>query len=184
VATNARGSCVVSIPANDARVLTHCPTGSALTQQGNQLRANGVVIDFRLAGLDTDGDKLPDWWESRYYGGPTSAQPQTPGANGFTAWQNFLLGLDPRDPAATFKITQAALSNGQPAIAWTSVGGKRYAVESSSNLVGTDFGFATDAVLLETNAPAGVESRTHFPDSLPPASRTNGARYYRVKLVP
>ncbi len=48
---------------------------------------------------DTDGDGMPDWWEIKYFGGPTTANPDDdPDGDGLTNLQEYQMGLNPIDP--------------------------------------------------------------------------------------
>src|SRR6185369_13671658 len=113
-----------------------CPATGAISQAGQKLLLAGVVIDYWHATLDSDGDGLPNWWESRYYANPTNAPPQSRAANGLSHLQRYSLGLDPNNPLSTFRV-QASLQSATsyPQISWNSVGGKTYAVEYANSLV-------------------------------------------------
>jgi len=166
-------------------VLVQCPATGIVSQAGQKLLVSGVVIDYQNASLDTDGDGLPDWWESLYFGNPTNALAQAPAANGFSNLQCYLLGLDPLDPSSTFKV-QAGVQplTGFPLIAWNSVGAKTYAVEYANTLAGNGSAFAQALTVTETNVAAGVQTTRAFVDD---GSLTGGAvtnsRFYRVLLV-
>ena len=130
-----------------------------------------------------DGDGLPDWWESRYFGNPTNALPQAAAANGFNNLQCYWLGLDPTDPRSTFK-TQAIRQpgTGYPQISWNSIGGKTYTVEYANHLAGRA-AFTQALTVTETNVPAGVENTQTFVDNYSLTGGPPGAngRYYRVR---
>jgi hypothetical protein len=149
------------------------------------LLVSGVVIDYQNASLDTDGDGLPDWWESLYFGNPTNALAQAPAANGFSNLQCYLLGLNPLDPLSTFQV-QASVQplTGYPLITWNSVGAKTYTVEYANTLTGSGSAFTPALTVTETNVAAGVQTTHSFADdgSLTGGAVTNG-RFYRVLLV-
>ncbi len=66
------------------------------------LYVNDLIIQ-RTPDGDQDGDGLPDWWEERYYGSPTAADPVAMAANHIhTVMQTFIADLDPTDPDARF----------------------------------------------------------------------------------
>jgi hypothetical protein len=186
VATSVTGTATLTIQPDTAIVLVQCPATNALTQVSQKLLVNGVVIDYWNGSQDTDGDGLPDWWESRYYGNPTNALPQGAAANGFNNLQCYWLGLNPTDPRSTFKA-QAALqpATGWPLITWNSVGGKTYALEYSGSLAPSGSGFAQALTLTETNVPAGVEGTATFVDDYTLTGGPPGVtgRYYRVRWV-
>ena len=186
VKTNVGGIVNVSIAPDTAVVLVHCPATAIVTHTGNQLLCDGTVIDYQNAALDTDRDGLPDWWESRYYGGTTNASAQAPTANGLNNLHSCWLGLDPGNAGSTFEARSARqLLSGYPLITWSSVGGKTYAVEYADRLDAPGNRFTQAVALTETNVPAGTESTSLFVDDFsltggPPG--TNG-RYYRVRWL-
>jgi hypothetical protein len=185
VATNVTGNVSVTIPPDAAVVLAQCPATGVISQAGQKLLVSGIVIDYWNATNDTDGDGLPDWWESLYYGNPTNALPQTIAANGFSNLQCYWLGLNPLDPNSTFKVQAASQpGTGYPQISWNSIGGKTYAVEYANSLA-SPTAFTQALSMTETNVPAGVESNLTFVDTFtltggPPG--LNG-RYYRVRWI-
>ncbi len=186
IATNVLGTATITLAPDSAIVLALCPATNAISQSGQRLLVGGVVIDYWNGRLDSDHDGLPDWWESRYFGSSTNALPQAPAANQFSNLQCYWLGLDPTNPASTFRA-QASLQSatGYPLISWSSVGGKKYLVEYADALLASGANFATALSLTETNVPAGVERTKIFVDDYtltggPPG--TNG-RFYRVKQV-
>jgi hypothetical protein len=165
--------------------LVQCPATGAISQVGQKLLIDGIVIDYWNAARDTDGDGLPDWWESRYFGTATNTLPQAPAANGFNNLQCYWLGLDPTDPRSTFAAQAASQpGTGYPQISWNSIGGKTYTLEYANNLA-APLAFAVALTITETNVLAGVGSIQTFVDDYtltggPPGS--NG-RFYRVRLV-
>jgi hypothetical protein len=183
VATNVAGNVSVTIPPDAAVVLAQCPATGAFSESGGKLLVSGIVIDYWNATLDTDGDGLPDWWESRYYGNATNALPNVIAANGFSNLQCYWLGLDPTNPLSTFKVQAVSQPGaGYPQISWNSIGAKTYTVEYANSLV-APVAFTPVLTVTETNVAAGVASTQTFVDNYtltggPPG--TNG-RYYRVK---
>jgi hypothetical protein len=186
LAANVTGSTTLTIQPDSAIVLVHCPATGVLSQSGRKLLVAGVVIDYWNGSRDTDGDGLPDWWESRYYGSITNAPSLGAAANGLNNLQCYWLGLNPANPRSTFKA-QAALQpvTGYPLIVWDSVGGKTYAVQYASSLALSATGFTQALTVTETNVPEGVQGTATFVDDYtltggPPGP--NG-RYYRVRWV-
>jgi len=100
------------------------------------------ITDIPPAALpDEDGDGIPDYWETFYYGGATNANPTATVSNGVnTVLQAYIAGLDPTDPAALFEISGLQ----QNVLWWNGVSGRVYNVYWTSNLLS---GFQT----LETN---------------------------------
>ena len=186
LATDVSGIVTLTLAPDSAIVLALCPATNVISQSGQKLLVGGVVIDYWNGTLDTDHDGLPDWWESRYFGGITNSLPQAPAANQFSNLQCYWLGLDPANPGSTFRA-QASLQSGMgyPRITWSSIGGKRYAVEYANSLTVSGASFSPALIVTATNVPAGVESAENFVDD---GTLTGGApgpnrRFYRVKLV-
>jgi hypothetical protein len=182
VAATVTGNVTVAIAPDAAVVLVQCPATGVISQTGQKLLVAGIIIDYWNATRDTDGDGLPDWWESRYFGNPTNALPQAPAANGFNNLQCYRLGLDPTNPRSTFK-TQAIRQpgTGYPQISWNSIGGKTYTVEYANHLA-VPAAFTHALTVTETNVPAGVENIQTFVDNYSLTGGPPGAngRYYRV----
>ncbi|MDB6066028.1 MAG: hypothetical protein JWR26_2236 [Pedosphaera sp.] len=185
IATNVTGNVVFTIPPDSAVVVVQCPAAGTISQAGQKLLVGGIVIDYWNAAHDTDGDGLPDWWESRYYGNSTNVLPQTTAANGFSNLYCYRLGLDPTNPRSTFRL-QAAREpgTGNPQLTWNSVGGKTYSVEYANNL-SSPGAFIQALTVTETNVPPGVESTRTFVDDFTLTGGPPGAngRYYRVRWV-
>ena len=186
LASNVTGNASFTIPPDGAVVLVQCPSTGAVSQTGQKLLLGGIVIDYWNGTLDSDGDGLPNWWESRFYGNATNALPQGRAANGFNNLQCYLLGLDPTNPLSTFRAqVSVQTGTGFPQLTWSSVGAKTYAVEYANNLTVSGAGFAQALTMTETNVPAGVESTETFVDdySLTGGPPGTGSRFYRVRLV-
>jgi hypothetical protein len=185
IATNVTGIASLSILPDNAVVLVQCPITGIISQSGQKLLVSGVIIDYQNATNDADGDGLPDWWESRYYGNRTNALAQATAANGFSNLQCYWLGLSPLDPESTFKV-QAGVQpfTGYPLISWNSVGGKTYAVQYADDAGGDGSSFVLAQTMTETNVAAGVQTTNSFVDdySLTGGAFTN-SRFYRVMLV-
>ena len=186
LATNVSGTAALTLASDSAIVLALCPAAGVLSQSGLQLLVGDAVVDYWKGTLDTDHDGLPNWWESRYFGSPTSALASAAAANQFSNLQCYWLGLDPTNPSSTFQARASLQSGtGYPQISWSSVGGKTYAVEFANTLSAGVSGFTQALTLTQTNVPAGVESPNTFVDDYtltggPPG--ING-RFYRVRLV-
>ena len=95
LAIGTTGSIALTLTPDTAAVIVVLPTGSAISAQGTRLYANGKTVDYRYSGIDTDGDGLPDWWETLYFGNPTNANPNAIGASGYTYLACYQLGISP-----------------------------------------------------------------------------------------
>jgi len=98
--------------------------------------------------FDIDGDSIPDWWETMFYGGPTNAIPEALAANGInTVLEAYIAGLNPTNPASRFLISQLRSLSAESIIEWTSVSGRVYTVYWTTNFPDGSF------QLLESNVP-------------------------------
>ena len=186
LATNITGSATLTLPADTATVLVQCPATGAVSQVGQKLLLAGVVIDYWNGRRDTDGDGLPDWWESRYHQSITNALAPGAAANGFNNLQCYWLGLDPTNPQSTFKAqARRQPASGYPLISWNSIGGKSYAVEYASVLDASTMHFTQALTRTETDVPPGAEGTATFVDDYTLTGGPPGptGRYYRIKWV-
>jgi hypothetical protein len=186
LATSVTANANVTVSADAAVVLVVCPSTGAISQSGQKLLVNGIVIDYWNGSLDSDHDELPDWWESRFFGNTTNTLPQGQAANGLSNLECFRLGLDPTNPLSTFRAAvNFPTGSSQPQLTWSSVGGKTYSVEYANNLTSSGTSFTQALTMTETNVAAGVESTESFVDdySLTGGPPGTGTRFYRVRLV-
>ena len=76
---------------------------------GSAAERRGLSTSLRMYALselitvefppDDDGDGLPNWWEEKYFGDPTAANPdEDVDGDGLTNMEEFLLGTDPTNP--------------------------------------------------------------------------------------
>ena len=131
-----------------------------------------------LVIVDTDADGLPNWWEDQFGLSKTNSADATLDLDGDGAsnLNEFLAGTKPNDAASVFRITALQAAGGDPQVTWTTVGGKRYVVQTNGDV---SQGFTDSSPLIP--APGAGESVTNFVD---PGGTTNGPRYYRVRLEP
>ena len=83
---------------------------------------------------DTDGDGIPDAWETLYFGGPTNAVATNITASGVSTWDAFVTGTDPNDPGGALRVRMDAEANAV-ALRWNTVPYAAYHVESSTNIL-------------------------------------------------
>jgi len=142
---------------------------------GLNLEASRVVNVTLFGVTDTDGDGLPDSWETQFNFDPNDSTGIN-GANGdvdadgFTNLEEYLAGTNPRDANSLLRITQ--LNNGGRRISWQSVPGKNYQVYSASEI--------TEAFEPLSGAIAAFQNSTSYTNSAP----LSGKEYYRVRALP
>jgi hypothetical protein len=113
--------------------------------------------------LDTDGDGLPNDWETQY-----SLDPFNPldagfdsDGDGLTNLREFEIGSNPRDPKSGVHITSIALSisDGNVVLTFTAFAGQTYTVESATSLSGPwtperDFAAVSFTQAMQITVPA------------------------------
>ncbi len=126
---------------------------------------SGTVHVFPLfvTVVDSDGDGLPDDWETQYFGGATSANPAAMAANGAnTVYETYIAGIDPTDPAAQFDLSIQQRAS-QRILQWDSVTGRIYSVYWSTNLLNRFQPLETNIVWPQNSWTGQVsESRNNF----------------------
>ena len=93
---------------------------------------NGTI--YKIAGIDCDGDGLPNWWEIAYFGNTTAAAPGADAdGDGATNLQEYQAGTDPLSAAS--KPIGAVLESDR-----SRSGGRR----PRASFVDVDFDFTVD----------------------------------------
>ena len=180
--TNASGSVPLTLPPDTAAVVVVIPSNAALGIQGTRMYANGRIVNYHYSGLDTDGDGLPDWWETRYYGNATNASPLALARNGRSNLDCYQLGISPLDPQADLKLQiNLQAGSGYPQVTWPTIGGKTYDVCSGGSLAG---GLQSVYTVTETNAAVGMTGTHTYVDPLSVSFFGATNRYYRIQLHP
>lgn len=125
--------------------------------------------------LDLDLDGMEDAWEVANGFDPARREDAIEDADGdgHTNLQEYLAGTNPQDPNSVMRIETIQRDAGNMRIRFTSVLGKFYAVESSSNALGNDWGMVQD------NIP-GTGTAI---DVIAPILPEVGRQMYRVRLI-
>lgn len=159
----------------DYLVLTNVQRGQSNVYVTVANAANPGGMGTALAGLtvlaDSDGDGLPDVWETAMGFGTQNAadgQADTDG-DGMANWQEFVAGTDPTNASGVLAISASLETNGT-VIRFGAVSNKTYAIEYRDR--------SNDGVWTHlTDFPGRPQNRTEsFTD---PGFVTN--RFYRVK---
>jgi hypothetical protein len=107
------------------------PRNAALTTLNLAATQRDLVqqVDFDYAAIepDTDGDGLPDWWESLY---PAAGKPDDDtDSDGLNNRREYVAGTNPLDPNSLFEFIHIeADAERNVRIQWSSVSGKSYAL--------------------------------------------------------
>ena len=143
---------------------------------------NTITYDIPTGGsggpTDTDGDDLPDTWETLYGFNINSGADRNldPDLDGFSNYLEYLSGTHPKQFTSHLKIINLTQPDGAVSakLEWSSVSGKSYNVQRS--ITGLN---SADWTTLATISASAGSSTTY---DLPTVSGVNV--FYRVVLVP
>lgn len=129
-----------------------------------------------LKMVDTDGNDLPDWWETENLGSLDNVSTADPDGDGFSNLTEFLSGTDPTSAAShlAFSTFQPISDSGGTSFQLTfpSVAERSYQIEWSENL---DVWNLLGDTLLGTGAPLEVSDVNIL--------ETSPRRFYRLKIL-
>jgi hypothetical protein len=123
--------------------------------------------------LDTNGDGLPDAWQTNYFGSissPSARPDADPDHDGFSNLQEYLAGTDPTDSTSYLKLDSVEVGQTHSAISFKAVAGKTYTILSTSNLF-SGWSKLTDVAAQVTNGVVTI------PD---PSPTLGTARFYKL----
>jgi hypothetical protein len=98
-----------------------------------------------LPTLDSDGDGIPDWWTTQYFGhatgqaGDESRAADDADDDGLTNRQEFLAGTNPRSAGSVLALTVAPVADQRVALSWPASPGKNYQVLTTADLSSPDW---------------------------------------------
>jgi len=121
------------------------------------------------------------WWASNYFGCAACPQAQ-PGADplgkGISNTNQFLLGLNPTNPASVFRITSVVSQGGTNTITWSTAGVRTNVVQGAVGAAGGGYSNNFSDVSGSIIIPIVGDTTTNYTDQ----SGTN--EYYRIRLGP
>ena len=135
-----------------------------------------ALRSFAFAGLDTDGDGIPDNWERAHGLDPTDPADalRDDDGDGATNLAEYLAATDPADPASVFRITQYVRTATTHELTFTARPDKFYDIEISAPL---DSASWTPVVTGLSSTSATITSALPDPALAP-------RQFYRVRLRP
>jgi hypothetical protein len=145
------------------------------------LNADGTPDQVTMvtgAEIDSDGDGMPDAWETLYQLDPEANDcDKDADDDGVSNLGEYLTDTNPRDPASAMRLTATMLAGNKVRLSWKAVPGRRYEIQYANGL----------EYVFQPLAAAGLpriatSTEEHFDDTLP--AGVNRTRFYRLRLVP
>ncbi len=146
-----------------------------IVAQNSAGTSTGADRTFTTAAfIDSDGDGIPNGWETANALNPNLASDAFLDADGdgVSNRDEYAAGTNPRDATSALRIAAVARVGADVAISWPSVFGKRYAVQTRGDLV-------SGAWSVLQNNIAGTGAMLNIGD---PAATT--PRFYRIVTLP
>ncbi len=192
--TNATDNVTVNLGANCPTVNVYDPTvGTNVTQVLSNVNSVALSLSdhaliLGIAGYDSVGDGITDWWRAQYFGstGATtnsqSCATCDPDGDGQNNLAEFLAGTNPTNSASVFHITSVTPQGTNMVVTWQTAGGHTNVVQAATGLgagsYATNFTDISPYIII---AGSG-DTATNYVDW---SGATNSpSRYYRVRLQP
>jgi ELWxxDGT repeat protein len=134
---------------------------------------NGTEL-WKFQDRDTDGDGLPDWWETKFFSGVASRE-EDPDGDGMTNWQESRAGTDPANTQSVLRLARTEpLASGAIRLQWPGVVNHEYRLLRSSALSSNaqDYSVVARRILATPPMNTYVDSTAHSAASW----------FYRLKL--
>lgn len=149
-------------------------TATASSNQADPAAGNNSQTAAVTVQADSDGDGLPDAFETLYFGNATGGNPTLDAdGDGLTNLHEFQAGTNPADANSSLRVSAFTLSGGAAHVTFGSVSGRRYQVEGRDSLLTGQWTTLWDNII-GTGAPIIFDDAgaTGLP-----------ARFYRLKTL-
>lgn len=157
---------------HDGSVLAFLSFASDLLEHDFNQGSGVFVLQSR--NTDTDGDGLPDDWELANFGNLDATPSADPDGDGSSNLQEFKAGTNPIDAGSLLAIKLVDFeAGGRARVSWSSVSGKRYAVQYKDDL-------GQGAWL---NLEGELTAAGSLSSAVDTALQKEAARYYRIVLL-
>jgi hypothetical protein len=151
--------------------ITRPAADSIMLATSERGRLERVDLTVNRPDADSDGDGLPDWWESQYFTDP-NADPDGDGMNNLSEYR---AGTLPNDPLSLFEFVYVEhFSSGETRVQWSSVAGRTYTVLRSTVLTNN----ASQFTVVQTGIVATPPVNTF----LDPPSAGSGPYFYLLRV--
>lgn len=150
---------------------------------GTTNSAYSGISSNSVAWLDSDSDGLPDCWCLKYFNHPvgSAGDNSRPGDNAdgdpASNLQEFLTGTNPTNSTSYLRLTSSQIQPNGVRLAWTTVGGRRYVVQTNAGL---DTAFVDFSPVI--TMPGITEATTSYLDTTGTTNRP--LRLYRIRVLP
>ncbi len=152
-------------------------------QARSELDLNGDGVPEQVTivtgtAIDSDGDGIPDAWETLHQLDPERIDCDDDADNdGVSNLGEYLTDTDPRDPASALRLTATMLPGNKVRLSWKAVPGRRYEIQYANGL----------EYVFQPLAAAGLprvatSTEEHFDETLP--AGVTRPRFYRLRVVP
>ena len=139
-ATGSNWIATVSIPANSLKLQVSFTDGDGVWDNNDSQNWEIALND--CAGDDSDGDGIPDAWETKYSFSNTNAADAAEDfdGDGIINRYEYIAGTDPTQDSSTLTLEQELDSNGVFRLSWPVADiGRRYTLLRSTNLLAAAF---------------------------------------------
>jgi hypothetical protein len=106
--------------------------GNGTGESNKIVIADALMLAYNAAQDSPTDGSLPGWWSTYYYG--VQVPGSLPGANGYSAFASYVIGLTPTDPASTLSFNLSSQSSELQAVFSPCLSGRSYQLVASTNL--------------------------------------------------
>jgi hypothetical protein len=142
----------------------------SLTNLTMTATSRGVIEQIDL-NVNLNVGLLPAWWQLQYFGQLGIDPNGDPDHDGMSNYYEYLAGTDPTNPNSIFKIVNVSAAPAGALIQWTSVQGKFYTLQRTTNL---QSGFTDVQIHIPATAPTN--------SGQDPTPAGSGTYFYRIQV--
>ena len=153
-------------------------TGTVASNQTDPITGNNSQASTVTVQADSDGDGMPNVFESLYFGSSTAGNPTLDlDGDGLTNLREFYAGTSAGDSNSYLRVSAFTLSGGAAHITFGSVNGRRYRVRFTDNLITGPWNLLSDNIV-GTGAALVIDD----PGATGPPSGPS-ARFYKIETI-